>query len=333
MTSSDAFAITAPARAHDGHRRPRRPLTHDRHHDHDRSHRRPDGARGARDSGAQRAPTRSARRRQPAATATTVALVTLATLLVPLSAARATTDARTLLDDAARRNGTSSWRDRTLDVTIDSLSGDGVTRTRSARVEELRDAAGGLRTLMEFTSPSDVEGTLYLHLAPKGDDEQEWIYAPATRRPRRLTPGQTDEMATGAELGYREVERAAQVAAWTDADADATLLADETLDGRAYRVVRLTPRAPRPGEPESFDVWLGADDLLVRKLVPRGGAGTSKEILLSEHETIDGHATPRVIEARSPDGAWRTVFRLSAVRYDTGLKESAFSLARLNRGR
>lgn len=57
------------------------------------------------------------------------------------------------------------------------------------------------------------------------------------------------------------------------------------------------------------------------------------DLLLSQHETIDGHATPRVIEAVGPEGAWRTVFRLSDVRYDTGLRESTFSLARLNRGR
>jgi hypothetical protein len=335
MTSSDAFAISAPARAHDGQRPPNQ--IRDAGQDPDREHhrsRRTDHARAPRSAGvAHREPIHPVRQRRSAAATATLALLTLATLLAPPPAARATTDARALLDDAARKNGTSSWRDRTLDVTIESLSGDGVTRTRTAHVEELRDADGGLRTFMEFTSPSDVEGTLYLHLAPKGDDEQEWIYTPAARRPRRLTPGQTDEMATGAELGYREVERAAQVVAWTDADAEASLLADETIDGRTYRVVRLTPRAPRPGEAESFDVWLGADDLLVRKLAPRGGTGTPKEILLSEYETIDGHATPRVIEARGPDGAWRTVFRLSDVRYDTGLKESAFSLARLNRGR
>ena len=261
-----------------------------------------------------------------------LALLAGATVLAP-SPAHGAADARALLDDAARKNGTASWRDRALEVTIESLSGDGITRTRVARVEELREPDGGQRTFMEFTSPSDVEGTLYLHLAPKGDDEQEWIYSPAARRPRRLTPGQADEMATGAELGYREVERAARVVGWSDADADATLLADETLDGRAHHVVRLTPRAPRPGDPSSFDAWLGADDLLLHKLVPQGGSGTPREILLSDHETVGGHATPRVIEVIGPDGAWRTVFRLKDVRYDTGLKESTFSLARLNRGR
>jgi hypothetical protein len=256
----------------------------------------------------------------------------LATLLAAPSTTPATT-ARELLDDAARKNGTATWRDRTLDVTIESRSGDAVTRIREAEVEESKDADGGHRTFIEFTSPSDVEGTLYLHLKPREGEEQEWIYAPAARRPRRLTPGQSDEVSTGAELGYREVERATQVLSWNDAAAEAVLVGDETLDGRAMRVVRLTPRAPRAGEAESLDLWLGADDLLVHKIVPRGGAGAPKEILLSDYETIAGHATPRLIDVTGPDGTWRTVFKLSDVRYDIGLADGSFSLARLNRGR
>lgn len=256
----------------------------------------------------------------------------LAALLVA-SGPAAATSARELLDDAARRNGTATWRDRRLDLTIESMSGDSVTRTRSAEVEEGRDADGGHRTFIEFKAPADVEGTLYLHLQPKDGEEQEWIYAPAARRPRRLTPGQSDETSTGAELGYREVERATQVLSWSDTAAEASLLDDATLDGRAYRVVRVTPRAPRPTEPASYDVWLGADDLLVFKLLPSGGSGAPKEVVFTDYETIDGHATPRTIDAVGPDGAWRTVFRLSDVRYDVGLGDGSFSLARLTRGR
>lgn len=268
---------------------------------------------------------------EPTATVLTASLLAIAGLALATPALA--TSARDLLDDAARRNGTATWRDRTLDLTIESRSGDTVTRTREAEVQESNDPDGGHRTFIEFTAPADVEGTLYLHLQPKGEEEQEWIYAPAARRPRRLTPGQSDEMATGAELGYREVERATQVLAWNDAVAEATLLGDETLDGRPCRVVRLAPRSPRPGAAESYDVWLGAGDLLAYKLVPRGGSGGPKEILLSDYETIDGHATPRVVDATGPDGTWRTVFKLSDVRYDVGLGDGAFSLARLNRGR
>jgi len=241
--------------------------------------------------------------------------------------------ARELLDEAARKNATATWTDRKLDLTIESRSGDSVARVREAEVEESKAPDGSHRTFIAFTGPSDVEGTLYLHLKPHGEEEQEWIYSPAARRPRRLTPGQSDETSTGAELGYREVERIVQVLALTEGNAEATLEPDTTLDGRAMRVVRLTPRSPRPGDPTTYDLWLGADDLLVHKIVPSGSTSAPREILLADYATIDGHATPQLIDVIGPDGAWRTVFKLSDVRYDVGLSDGSFSLARLTRGR
>jgi hypothetical protein len=268
---------------------------------------------------------------------TTIGVVRTSTLLAAALLAAAVpaygSPARELLDEAKTKNATATWTDRKLDLTIESRSGDSVARVREAEVEESKSPDGSHRTFIAFTGPSDVEGTLYLHLKPHQEEEQEWIYAPAARRPRRLTPGQSDETSTGAELSYREVERASQVLSSTDADADATLEPDQTLDGRTMRVVRLTPRSPRPGDPTTYDLWLGADDLLVHKIVPSGGTGAAKEILLADYATIDGHATPRLIDVVGPDGAWRTVFKLSDVRYDVGLTDGSFSLARLTRGR
>jgi hypothetical protein len=262
--------------------------------------------------------------------------VLVALLAVVLGSAQSTAapGARELLDEAAQRNGLTTWRDRTLELVIESRSGDSVTRVREAQVSESRDADGGHRTFIEFTAPADVQGTLYLHLAPRDGEEQEWLYAPQARRARRITPGQSDETSTGAELGYRAVAAVARTLSWRDGDAEATLVGDETLDGRTCRVVRLVPRAPEAGD-AGYDVWLGSDDLLVHKLVPRGGGDgpTPKEILLSSYETLDGHATPRVVEVVGADDSWRTVFRLGDVRYDVGLADGTFSLSRLNRGR
>jgi len=40
---------------------------------------------------------------------------------------------------------------------------------RDATVIEQTDPRGEHRTFMEFTAPSDVNGTLFLHLSPRGD--------------------------------------------------------------------------------------------------------------------------------------------------------------------
>jgi hypothetical protein len=240
--------------------------------------------------------------------------------------------ARELLDESARRTGMASWHDRKFDVTIESRAGESVTRVREAKVEESNDPGAGHRTFIEFTAPADVQGSLYLHLSPADGEDQEWIYAPAARRPRRLAPGQSDETSTGAELSYREVEGLTRLLSWSDAEAEASLVGDETLAGRACHVVRLVPKHPQPGV-ESYDVWLGSDDLLVYKVVARGGDRSPKEILPSGYETIGGHATPLVVDVATPDGSWRTVFRLHDVHYDVGLGDGTFSMSRLNRGR
>jgi len=265
-------------------------------------------------------------------TAALLASLTLALATLAAATPAHASAAREVLDESAKKHGTATWHDRTLDLTIESRSGDSVSRVREAQVEESNDPGGGHRTFMEFVGPADVQGTLYLHLQPADGEEQEWLYSPQARRPRRVTPGQSDETSTGAELGYRAVAALTRALAWTDASADATLRGDETLDGRACRVVRVVPRDATRGA--GYDVWIGADDLLVHKLVPLGGEPPlPKEILLGEYETIAGHATPRVIDVVGPDGAWRTIFRLADIHYDKGLGDGAFSLSRLNRGR
>ena len=254
-----------------------------------------------------------------------------ATCFVGASPVAAST-ARELLDESGRRAGMASWHDRKFDLTIESRAGESVARVREAKVEESNDPGAGHRTFIEFTAPADVEGSLYLHLTPADGEDQEWIYAPAARRPRRLAPGQSDESSTGAELSYREVEGLTRMLSWRDLDAEASLVGDETLDGRACHVVRLAPKHPQPGV-ESYDVWLGSDDLLVYKVVPHGGDRSPKEILPSAYETIGGHATPLVVDVIAPDGSSRTVFRLRDVHYDVGLGDDAFSMSRLNHGR
>ena len=67
--------------------------------------------------------------------------------------------------------------------------------------------------------------------------------------------------------------------------------------------------------------------------MPRGGDRSPKEIRPSGYETIAVDSTPLVVDLASPDGTWRTVFRLRDVHYDVGLGDDAFSMSRLTRGR
>src|SRR5262249_4049725 len=137
----------------------------------------------------------------------------------------------------------------------------------------------------------------------------------------------------GAELSYRDLETLVRVLQWREADAEATLVAEESLDGRQSQLIELTPKGKELPYAR-YRVWLGTEDVRPYKAEMLDASGAVvRRLLLSDYAVIDGHATPQVVEIIAPGTNRRTVFRLRNVRYATAVPESAFSLGRLNRGR
>jgi len=118
---------------------------------------------------------------------------------------------------------------------------------------------------MEFTGPSDVTGTLFLHLSPRGDTDQQWLWTPATRRARRLADAQRDENFMGTDLSYRDLELIVRIQQWNDAESTATLLPEETLDGKACQVVELMPKNQEFSY-SKYRLWFGKDDALLEQV-------------------------------------------------------------------
>ena len=88
---------------------------------------------------------------------------------------------REVIDTAQKKNGFSTWRDRVLEATMESYTTT-LARTREANVSEQTEPRGEHRTFMEFTAPADVTGTLFLHLSPRGEKDQQWVWTPSTRK-------------------------------------------------------------------------------------------------------------------------------------------------------
>ena len=102
-------------------------------------------------------------------------------VLLAVGPAAATTG-REVIDSAQKKNGLTTWKDRTTDMLMTSYDKASAQRVREATVTEQTDPRGEHRTFMEFTGPADVTGTLFLHLSPRGEVDQQWLWTPATRR-------------------------------------------------------------------------------------------------------------------------------------------------------
>jgi hypothetical protein len=47
---------------------------------------------------------------------------------------------------------------------------------------------GDIKTLVRFTDPAEIYGVAQLSCSQKGASDQQWLYVPATRRPRSVMP-------------------------------------------------------------------------------------------------------------------------------------------------
>jgi len=240
---------------------------------------------------------------------------------------------REVIDTAQRRHGFSSWHDRTCSATLEHYDGNTLGRTRDIDITEQNDPGGDQRSLTEFTGPSDVKGTLFLHLSPRGTSDQQWLWTPATRRVRRLADTQQDDSFFGSDLTYRDLELLVRIQQWTDDEAIATLGGEEDVEGRNCHVVELVPRN-REFPYSRYRLWFAvADSLLWQVDVYDPDGKALKRVRILRHERIGQYTTLMETDVANLPAGTHTRFTLRDVRYDRGVPEGLFSVSTLAKGR
>jgi hypothetical protein len=177
-----------------------------------------------------------------------------------------------------------------------------------------------------------VAGTRFLHLSPRGGADQQWLWSPQARRARRLPDSARDENFMGTDLSYRDLELIVRIQQWNDGESTATLLPDETVEGRTCRVVELVPKNDE--FPYSkYRLWFGADDLLLWRVEVYDLEGRLfKRVALRDYTRIDKYATAQEAEIANVQYGTRTLFKVRNVRYDTNVSEDVFTLGNVQRG-
>jgi outer membrane lipoprotein-sorting protein len=240
---------------------------------------------------------------------------------------------REVIDTAQRRHGFSTWRDRTSSATMETYDKDTLTRTRELEISEQTDPRRSQRSLTEFTAPADVKGTLFLHLSPRGEKDEQWIWTPSTRRVRRLAEAKEDENFFGSDLTYRDLELLVRIQQWNDEEATATLVGEEDLDGKRCYVVEILPRNTEFPYAR-YRLWFGNGDFLLWRLdvYDRDGK-VVKRVAVSRHERIQNYTTLVEMVVANVPAETHTTLRMRDVRYDQEIPDEVFRVATLARGR
>ena len=240
---------------------------------------------------------------------------------------------RDVIDAAQRAHRFSTWRTRTLQALMQSYDGETLARERDIDVAEQTDPRGDHKTLIAFKGPADVQGTLFLHLSPRGKRDEQWLFTPQTRRARRLAEAQQEENFFGSDLSYRDLELIVRIQQWTDAEAKATLLADETVDGKPCHVVELVPVDREEFPYARYRLWFAvADDLLWRVDVHGDDDKVVKRVLFRKYERVQDYGTAVEADVANPSAGTHTRFTMREVKYDADVPETLFTVANLSKG-
>jgi hypothetical protein len=237
---------------------------------------------------------------------------------------------REVIDTAQNKNGLTTWKDRRLAATMQSYEGDSLERTREVEIVEQTDPQGEHRTLMNFISPADVQGTEFLHLSPRGEKDTQWLWTKEMRRARRISEAQQDENFFGSDLSYRDLELLVRIQQWTDADSTATLDGEETVAGKACHVVVLEPKNPEfPWS--KYKLWFGKDDFLPWRLDIYDKDKVQKRVTVGKYQSVDGHATPMESTIANIAENTKTVMSSKDVKYNTDVGDDIFTVSALGK--
>lgn len=231
------------------------------------------------------------------------------------------------LDRSERR-----WRDRTRRMEIVIHDRRGGTRTRDMEMRTLRDASHDEKILAVFQTPPEIRGTALLQFQYRDRDADQWLYLPELRRVRKITSSVKDESFMGTDFSFRDMELLTDTLEWTAEEANAQLLGEAEVEGRAAHRIQLTPTQRDIGY-ERIVVVLTADDLVLRSMEFYGVEAEPRKTLdLGRIEQIGAIPTPHEMVMRQPADGTHTVVEISNVRYDQGLDEDLFTKRSLERG-
>lgn len=254
--------------------------------------------------------------------------------LSPPDAAPTVGRARAMLDEANRLDDTTrAWKDRTQRLKLRIVDGRGSERNRELVMKTLRRPGGEDKSLVVFYAPAEVRGTSFLQFAHRDRDAEQWLYLPALGRVRQISAQSKNDSFMGTDFSYRDLELLTDVLEWSEEEAPATVVGNETIDGLQATLIELEPRAKDVGY-QRIRLLMSEPDLLIHRMEFYGSSGATpkKTLRLASFQDVQGIPTAHTLEMTQPAAGSTTFVEVSGVRYDSGLGEDDFTTRALERG-
>ncbi len=243
------------------------------------------------------------------------------------------TTARALLDEARQLSQTTrKWNDQVQRLTLRIVDRRGGERQRALVMNVKKYPDDRTRSTVFFESPPEVKGVALLQWADPHAKDTQWLYLPELKRVRQISAGAKHESFMGTDFSYDDLAIIRQSADWTDTDARATLLRDESLDGHDCHVIEFVPT----GKDLTYSkilTWLTADNSVMVKFEMYDKSDRIEKLLtLGSIRNVGAIPTAFDMEMKNEQSGSRTVVHFDDIKYDTGLPDDLFTQRALDQG-
>jgi outer membrane lipoprotein-sorting protein len=110
-----------------------------------------------------------------------------------------------VLRDLATRNAGYHDFSSTVDMVLRDASGVEARRRFSLKVLERPSKDAGDQVLIVFDAPADVKGTALLSHTKVDQDDDQWVYLPASKRTKRIAGSNKSGAFAGSEFSYEDL--------------------------------------------------------------------------------------------------------------------------------
>jgi hypothetical protein len=205
----------------------------------------------------------------------------------------------------------------------------GVVKTRKMR-QVSKETAEGTKAFVEFVEPADVNGTKFLTISKRGADSDQRMYLPALKKIRKISSSSKDGDFLGSDLNYFDMEKR------YFEDGTYTMLGEnETLDRPGLddkKFAKIQTVFKDPDCPYSKTIsWIDASSGIAYKTecYDKKDGALLKSITIDEVRTVKGYTFMTKSTFVNNKKGSKTVTSLEDITVDTGIKDSAVSLKRL----
>jgi outer membrane lipoprotein-sorting protein len=210
------------------------------------------------------------------------------------------------------------------------VSKSGAVKERKLIVYTLAGPDDLHKILVRYVAPRDVENTALLTWEAKDGNDDQWLYLPATRKPKRIAASAKKNRFMGSDFAYEDL-RPESLAAHTY-----TLVGSESLDGVDCFVLDAVPATERQTADSGYSrrkLWIRKDHLVtIQREYYDKQSKLEKVERLQKLVNVAGTAwRANETEMRDVQNGTRTLVVVESREANTGLKDGFFTETELIR--